>query len=142
MKSLYIILGAIIVAAVVTYGFMQQSMQGMGGSSMPGMGQMGAGQMTSGQMAAIPPELADNAAVKGYSAAMGTMMAAQVPYSGDADVDFVKSMIPHHEAAVAMAKVQLEFGKDPEIRAIAEEVIKAQEAEIASLKAWLSKKGL
>ncbi|MHB0952196.1 MAG: CopM family metallochaperone [Allorhizobium sp.] len=73
------------------------------------------------------------------NAKMHTDMA--IEYSGNTDVDFVRGMIPHHQGAIDMAKVQLQYGKDPEIRKLAEEIIKAQEAEIALMTAWLAANG-
>lgn len=59
--------------------------------------------------------------------------------TGDADIDFARGMIPHHQGAIDMAKIVLEKGKDAEIRKLAEDIIAAQEKEIAFLQGWLEK---
>lgn len=83
-----------------------------------------------------------SAATDLYAPAMKTMHTdMMVSPTGDADVDFVRGMIPHHQGAVDMAKIVLEHGKDPDIRKMAQDVIAAQEREIKFMQDWLKQHG-
>ena len=64
-----------------------------------------------------------------------------IEFTGNTDVDFAKGMIPHHQGAIDMAKIVLQYGKDPEIRKLAEGIIGAQEGEIKLMTEWLAKNG-
>lgn len=81
-----------------------------------------------------------DAFAKALSAGMEQMhreMMAPQP-TGNADVDFLATMIPHHAGAVEMARLVLIHGKDPLVRRLAEDIIASQQAEIAAMQARLS----
>ena len=88
----------------------------------------------------MTPKDSDAASTKAYKDAHEKMMHdMHQTFTGNADIDFMNGMIPHHQGAIDMAKVLLKYGKDAETRKLAEQIIADQEKEIALMQAWLRK---
>jgi uncharacterized protein (DUF305 family) len=82
-----------------------------------------------------PATIRDAALVAADGDAMAGMMSAMaVKPSGDADFDFASAMIPHHQGAIAMAMAELKFGKNEQLRRIAQEIIVDQQQEIVAMR--------
>jgi uncharacterized protein (DUF305 family) len=71
--------------------------------------------------------------------AMQKMQSGMPKPSGDPDKDFVAMMIPHHQGAIDMAKVELQYGKDPTLKTMAKMIVSAQEKEIKKMRDWQNK---
>ena len=95
---------------------------------------------SSGETTPLPnasPEYAE--ATEAFRAVNDRMHHAMtVPPSGSVDRDFAAGMLPHHVGAVEMAKVELQFGRDPEMRRLAEAIVAAQKEDITLLREWLA----
>lgn len=84
---------------------------------------------------AAAPVTSENA----YAEVMTKMhQAMPMESSGNADVDFIKGMIPHHQGAIDMAEIALQKSTDPFVRKLAEDIIAAQKSEIAAMQNWLT----
>ncbi|MPW18946.1 DUF305 domain-containing protein [Paraburkholderia sp. CNPSo 3157] len=119
------------VSAIAALGLTAGTASAQQGASMPGMA------MSSS------PDAGSSGSTPAFKAADQKMMQQmQAPnYTGDADKDFVAHMIPHHQGAIDMAEVELKYGKDPEMKKLAHNIIKAQKEEIALMQRWQAKHG-
>lgn len=114
-----------IVSALATFALLASA--GYGQAAQPGMKMKAAGQ---------------SASAKAYIAANKKMMMDMNKRpKGSADKGFVMMMIPHHQGAVAMAKVELRYGKDPMLRTLARHIVRSQEKEIKQMKSWSAAHG-
>jgi uncharacterized protein (DUF305 family) len=135
MKTLKTIAAAAALTTVAAVAWAQMNHGAHGGGGM----MMDMGQMQT-MMEAMMPAEGDTDSTKAFKEAdMKMMHDMAVPYTGDADVDFRLKMIPHHQGAIDMAKVALQYAADAETKAMAEAIITAQEREIAEMQAWLEK---
>ena len=119
-------------------------MQAMSPECMDAMRQMTPGGMMQGMT--MPPgadaaqaEGSLSASTRAYVEAMDAMHGPMMDgvMADDPDVAFVRGMIPHHQGAIDMARIVQQYGDDPQTRAWAEQIIAAQEREIAEMRAWL-----
>jgi uncharacterized protein (DUF305 family) len=122
-------------------GSMMQGMPEQCRAMMQNMPQGGMGMMQGGMMRQSPAA-AQSGAAKAYMAAMdkmhGPMM--QAVQDPDPDVAFVRGMIPHHQSAIDMARVVLQYGKDDQAKKWANDVIREQQREITEMQEWLKTK--
>jgi uncharacterized protein (DUF305 family) len=84
-------------------------------------------------------DMPNTPASRAYMQSMETMNKAMMsqPMTGDADHDFASMMRSHHQAAVEMAKAEIQYGKNPEMKKMAEKVVADQSKEIKQLDKWL-----
>ena len=129
------------VLAFVGFAFAQDTMQGH---------DMAAMELPKACQTAAPPEMGDMAGMETAMETMGEhqkafmqgMMQTHDPMmqgmmAEDPDVAFACSMIPHHQGAISMAEVELQYGDDDQMKQMAQMIIDAQKKEIAELTRWI-----
>ncbi|WP_367103253.1 DUF305 domain-containing protein [uncultured Psychrobacter sp.] len=92
---------------------------------------------------AAEPSADTKAMQQAYSGGMDAMHGEMMLGIADPDPDmaFARGMLPHHVGAVDMAEAQLKYGKDAEMRELAQQVIDAQQAEIEQMRNWITAHG-
>jgi uncharacterized protein (DUF305 family) len=137
--------GAIDMAAVETkYGTdptIRALTQAIAKGQQPEIDQMLAWQKAHVAARTIDADIVHAAFAAANDAMMNGMMGDSMAHSGNADVDFVKMMIPHHQGAIDMANVELKYGSDPQLRTLAQNIVAAQATEIAQMNGWLKAQG-
>lgn len=116
---------------------MQACMGMMQDGRVGGMGQQGSHGTPGMSAQATPASPATKAYLEAAERMHGPMM--EGVQATDPDVAFVRGMIPHHQAAIDMAKVVLQYGKDPQTKKLAEDVVREQQREITEMQEWLKK---
>ena len=92
-------------------------------------------------LAAQPYDSTASAFLAEMDAAMGRMMSGMAAKpTGNTDLDFAAMMIPHHQGAIDMAVAELRYGKNEQLRRIAQEIIVDQQQEIAAMRLALGEK--
>ena len=106
----------------------------------PGAAQTTYKHVTPSPQEATPAGTADPSFHRAMAEAMDRMTKDMaIPHTGDPDRDFAAMMIPHHQGAIDMAKVQLQFGRDPILRRLAQAIIVEQQQEIDLMRLELSR---
>ncbi|WP_448207558.1 CopM family metallochaperone [Azospirillum sp. sgz302134] len=113
-----------------------QPQQAQPQTAPPGMMEHGPGMhQQGGQRAQATPK---DPASRAYMQSMRKMnQDMHKPMTGNADQDFARMMAAHHQGAIDMARVQLQYGQDPELKAMAQKVIDDQTKEVQQLQDWI-----
>lgn len=105
---------------------------------MPQQHRMPGGHMMQGAQHGATAGAERAASSRAFAEAMEKMHRDMaIAYTGNADRDFAAGMIPHHQGAIDMARVELQYGRDPQIRKLAEKIIADQQKEISKMQEWL-----